>query len=81
MVPKTYYFDAEGQMITGWVKTVDNHWYFFENAKIASEGVMATGWKQIQDAWYYFGEDGAMLINATTPDGKSVGADGKWVQV
>ena len=76
-VQNTYYFDTEGQMVTGWVKTVDNHWYFFENAKTVDEGKMITGWKQVQGSWYFFQTDGAMLSNTTTPDGYLLGADGK----
>ncbi len=73
----TYYFDAEGNMTTGWVKTVENKWYFFENAKTIDEGKMIVGWKKIQNDWYYFTEDGSMLVSTTTPDGYTVGSDGK----
>ncbi|MBR1453355.1 MAG: hypothetical protein IJ593_01740, partial [Lachnospiraceae bacterium] len=76
-VQNTYYFDTTGSMVTGWVKTVDNKTYFFENAKTADEGKMAIGWKQIENSWYYFNADGSMLVSATTPDGYVVGADGK----
>ena len=76
-VQNTYYFDAEGSMVTGWVKTTDNKTYFFENAKTKDEGKMVTGWKKILNDWYYFNVDGAMLTNATTPDGYFVGVDGK----
>ena len=73
----TYYFDVEGNMVTGWVKTVENKWYFFENAKTIDEGKMIVGWKKIQNDWYYFIEDGSMLVSTTTPDGYTVGSDGK----
>ena len=69
--------DIEGNMVTGWVKTVDGKTYFFENAKTIDEGKMVTGWKQIQNDWYFFAADGVMLVNTTTPDGYLVGADGK----
>ena len=64
-------------MVTGWVNTVDGKKYFFENAIEADLGKMIIGWKQIQNDWYYFTEDGSLLINATTPDGFLVSADGK----
>lgn len=78
-VQDTYYFDANGSMVTGFVKTSDGKTYFFETAKTKDEGKMVTGWKQIQNAWYYFNEDGSMLVNAVTPDGYTVGADGKMI--
>ena len=79
-VSNTYYFDATGAMVTGWVKTGDNKWYFFENAKTANEGKMQVGWKVVEGSWYFFGADGAMYENQVTPDGHVIGADGRWVQ-
>ena len=76
-VQNTYYIDAEGNMVTGWVKTVDGKIYFFENAKTVDEGKMVIGWKKIQNDWYYFQADGSLLVNGITPDGYPVGADGK----
>ena len=71
----TYCF-KDGNMLTGWIKTIDEKWYFLENAKNANEGQMVYGWKQIDGKWYYFTADGSMLVNAVTPDGRLVGADG-----
>ena len=79
-VNSTYYFDSQGSMVTGWVKTADSKWYFFENAKNANEGSMITGWKEVQGSWYYFTPDGSMMVSGITPDGFMIGADGKWVQ-
>ena len=76
----TYYFNSEGNMITGFVKTSDGKTYFFENAKTKDEGKMVIGWKYIQNDWYYFSSDGSMLKNATTPDGYLVGLDGKYIK-
>ena len=75
----TYYFDGEGNMVTGWVKTLDGKWYFFENEKNINEGSMVKGWKQVSGAWYYFYDDGSMLINGMTPDGYLVDVDGKFI--
>lgn len=79
-VSYTYCFDQKNNMLTGWVGTLDNKWYFFENAKTSLEGTMIIGWKEVQGEWYYFTSDGEMLTNAMTPDGYMVGADGKWVK-
>ena len=76
----TYYFDREGNMVTGWIETVDNKWCYMNSTKNAQEGAMVFGWYQIQSKWYYFLADGIMLANTTTPDGFVVGADGAWVQ-
>lgn len=76
----TYYFDDVGYMFEGFIKTIDNKTYFFENVKNKDNGVMVVGWKQIQGKWYYFDEDGAMFINSITPDGYIIGADGTWRQ-
>lgn len=77
----TYYFDKDGKMLTGWIKTnPDNKWYFLESVKTIREGAMVFDWYLIQSEWYYFAPDGSMLINSTTPDGYQVGADGAWKQ-
>ena len=41
---------------------------------------MVFGWYKVQNDWYYFDKDGAMLTNATTPDGYAIGSDGRWIQ-
>ena len=79
-VQNTYYFDAQGSMVTGWVKTADKKTYFFETAKTKDEGKMIVGWKQLLNDWYYFGVDGAMYANTMTPDGYKVDANGKWIK-
>ena len=79
VVSNTYCFDTSGNMVTGWVNTPDSKWYFFETAKTKEEGKMVTGWKEVQGSWYFFATNGMMLINAITPDGYIVGADGKWI--
>ena len=77
----TYYFDTQGNMVDGWVKTSDGNKYFFNNEKTIDEGKLCIGWKYIGGYWYFFnGEDGSMLTNAVTPDGYIVGADGRMIQ-
>ena len=66
-----YYMDNSGAMQTDW-KEINNVWYYFN-----ADGVMqANRW--VGD--YYLGSSGAMLVNATTPDGYRVDASGKWIQ-
>ena len=77
---ETYYFDEFGTMITGWIHTIDNKWYYCEAEKNKREGQMVFGWYKVQGKWYYFAPDGSMLINTITPDGYLVGADGSWVE-
>lgn len=78
-VNNTYYFDAQGNMVTGWVQTGDNRWYFFDTEKTANEGRMIIGWKVVDGAWRYFNVDGSMMVNGVTPGGFIIGADGKWI--
>ena len=81
IVTDTYYFDSNGNMLTGWIHTLnDDKWYFFDNSKTINEGKMyVLGWYQIENKWYYFDIDGRMLVNTKTPDGLHVGADGAYV--
>lgn len=79
-ITDTYCF-KDGNMLTGWIRTIDGKWYFMENAKNANEGKMVFGWKQIDGKWYYFTTDGSMLVNALAPDGRMVGADGAVIVV
>ncbi len=79
-VSDTYFFDAAGNMVTGWVQTADNKWYFFDNTPNANMGKMTTGWREVQGSYYYFNPDGTMMTNGITPDGYTIGADGKWVK-
>ena len=79
-VSDTYYIDNSGNMLTGWLNTADDKWYFFDNTNTSNEGKMALGWKKIQNEWYYFTSNGSMLVNGTTPDGYKVGTDGKFKQ-
>ena len=81
-VLKVIQYEQISDIGEGYLSTkIDNKTYFFETEKTADEGKMVTGWKKIQDAWYYFEADGAMLANATSPDGYVLGADGKMMTV
>lgn len=81
IITDTYYFDEAGNMVTGWMQTADNKWFFFEDAKGSEEGKMSIGWKKVGDSWYYFTSNGSLLLNGVTPDGLKVNEDGVWIQV
>ena len=44
---KTYFFNTDGVMLTGWVKRQEG-WYFADG-----NGIMVTGWRKIDGKWYY----------------------------
>lgn len=57
---KTYYFDADGNKVSG-KQTINNATYFFNK-----DGVMQTGWKKTDDGTYYLGDNGAAVIGWQT---------------
>ncbi len=68
-----YYMNSDGYMQTGW-QYINDRWYYLHNPN----GNMITGWVKTNDKYYYCDASGAMLTNATTPDGYYVGWDGVW---
>lgn len=56
----------------------DNTGWYYQN----DDGSFPTNqWFQDFDGrWYYLNESGYMLTNGTSPDGRTVGADGVWTQ-
>lgn len=59
--------------INNWEK-IDGYWYYFNGS-----GYMHTGWLLWNGYYYYLDQtSGAMLTNATTPDGYYVNSDGVW---
>lgn len=50
-----YYFNSNGEMITGWI-LISKNWYYLNY-----NGIMQTGWIKDKEIWYYLGSDGAML--------------------
>ncbi|MFT4107819.1 MAG: cell wall-binding protein [Lacrimispora sp.] len=63
---KWYYFDEQGQMLTGKVEIGDFTYYLGDE----NDGAQKTGWFQLENAdedaenplsWYYFDKDGAMV--------------------
>ena len=68
-LPFTAYASQWIQDSTGWKVRQDDETY------------LTNQWYQNTDGkWYYIGADGYMMVNATTPDGYQVDANGVWIQ-
>ncbi len=59
-----YYYDENGNTVTGWEK-INGKWYYFTE----EDGKMVTGWQQINGKWYYMNENGAMVTGWNLIDG------------
>lgn len=83
---KTYLFDSNGDMLTGWIQK-SGKWYYLSidgekksgwqdiSGKwyyLNSDGVMMTGWQQINSEWYYLRDNGEMVT------GWAKGSNGKY---
>lgn len=66
---------GDGSWLFGTWAKIDGSWYCFDDA-----GYLRHGWIESGKEWYYCGENGAMLVNARTPDGYFVGGDGVWIR-
>lgn len=64
---KSYCFDSEGRMKTGWQQYGGVYYYFDD-----TNGHMLTGWLQIKGAWFYLNEKGEHVTNSYVQ-----GSDGK----
>lgn len=66
-----YEHDNGSYVKNGWLAD-DGKWYHFDN-----DGYLQKNeWVMDSGRWYYLGADGACLVNTTTPDNYTVGADG-----
>ena len=55
----------------------DSGWWYQNN----DGSYISNQWFQDFDGkWYYLNESGYMLTNGSAPDGRSVGADGIWLE-
>ena len=75
----TYFFDENGDMVTGWLETSEGKVYYFNPENNSEIGKMAFGWTAIDGAWYFFALEGALYKNTTTPDGFRVDENGKLI--
>lgn len=68
-----YFFGKDGKMVRdNWVKFKNKYYYLLPSGSMAINQWVDN---------YYVGQDGAMLTNTVTPDGNSVGGDGKIIAV
>ena len=69
-LPFTAYASQWIQSTAGWKVQADDGSY------------LTNAWYQSPESglFYYIGADGYMMVNAITPDGYQVGADGAWIQ-
>ena len=72
-----YYFDMNGNMVTGWYVDVNKDIYYLETES-KELGRMARGWTKINNDYYYFNDNGVLLKDVITPDGFRVDSYGKW---
>lgn len=72
---KVYYFDENGEMVTG-MKQIGDQIYFFNE-----DGARGHGWQDIDGSSYYFNEEGVMQTGWQEIAGNTyyLGADGKKV--
>ena len=59
----TYYFDADGWMVTGW-KQIGKAWYFFKGS-----GALATGWQEVNGSWYWLDKSSGAMATGWISDG------------
>ena len=79
----TYYFDANGLMVTGWA-SYNGGWHWMGASGRAATGwvndrgtwyllddtgMMVTGWAQVGDRWYYLASSGAMTTGWASING------------
>lgn len=75
-----YYFDANGNMYTGWLRDANNTTYYFDKTVGSNQGKLTRGWANIDGGYYFFDANGVLMTNGVTPDGYVVDANGKWLQ-
>jgi len=87
-----FFFNSEGEMVTGWLDIDGIVYYFDENGVmltgwqtidgnryyLGENGVLCTGWRTISGREFYFGEDGVMRTGWQSIDGNRyyLGEDG-----
>ena len=76
---KTYLFDENGKMQTGW-KTVNKEAMFFEESGALKEkNIKPSSWKQYDSKWYYFDENNQIVKGTRVVNGKTYYFDSKGI--
>lgn len=76
---QTYCFDANGNMLVGWVQTADKNWHYMDT-NINTLGIQVqNSWKNVDGKFYYFDANGKLLTNSVAPNNMSVDANGALV--
>jgi methyl-accepting chemotaxis protein len=78
-----YFFNDDGSLKTGWLKDIDNNWYFLDRNEGFRQGTLLTGWQWIDGYCYYFEPTdpatlGRMYADRTV-DGYRINSMGRWV--
>lgn len=79
VIHAVYYFDNNGDMVTGWIKDSKNDMYYMREEQNEFIGRMAIGWVSTHSGLYYLNEDGSLLRNSITPDGNKVDENGRFI--
>jgi hypothetical protein len=62
---KWYYYDNDGEKVTGWM-TLKKETYYLDPA---ADGERVTGWNKIDGKWYYFNGDGELVYSGESKVG------------
>ena len=77
-VQDLYYFDENGNMLTGWLTDSTGKKYFLDN-DLKELGKLTRGWKKIDNNYYFFDDKGMLFTSGITPDGYTVSSTGVWL--
>ena len=75
----TYCFDANGNMLVGWVQTSDKNWHYMDSNPSTLGMQIQNNWKNIDGKFYCFDSNGILFINTITPNNMPVDANGELI--
>lgn len=66
----SYYFGADGYLVTGW-QYINDRWYYFSPYEGSTEGAMIRGWVHDPNynGWFYTDQNGIMVTGWRKIDG------------
>ncbi|MGN0482581.1 MAG: hypothetical protein ACI4HI_03420 [Lachnospiraceae bacterium] len=74
-VSEWYYFNANGDLISGWFMDVDGNKYYLHTLHDGNFGRMYTGWNIVDGKWQFFNDDPAAGKIGVWMEGKEVPAE------